>query len=178
MRLWLALTVAALLLMSVRAADTSATSVDTKATLAALAPLIGGEWRVNAKWASGEPLNARSIYDWGVGKKFVTGKVFVTNPDGKEYQRYESVYGMRDGKLMLWDFSFEGVVDLSEWKLDGKRLYTERLMKSPNGESKMVQSIELFEENKFRWIVAFEGGGKKNTLIDATWVRTSAEEKK
>jgi len=36
-----------------------------------MAPLTRfvGEWQVEGKWASGDPLKARGVYEWGVGKK-------------------------------------------------------------------------------------------------------------
>src|SRR5437762_741127 len=39
-----------------------------------LAPYIGGEWKIKAAWAGGNPLEGREVFDWGIGKKFVTCK--------------------------------------------------------------------------------------------------------
>ena len=53
--------------------------------LAKLAPFVGGEWHLDAKWANGEPLKARETFEWGLGKQFITTRTWVTNKDGTEY---------------------------------------------------------------------------------------------
>src|SRR5947207_2337234 len=111
--------------------------------LQAIAPYVGGEWKINATWAGGNPLQARAVYEWGVGKKFVNAKTFVTTEKG-EYQRYETIFGVKDGKLTAWGFVFDGHVDVTEFSVDGKKLSGSRAMKTADGGmGTLHQSIEL-----------------------------------
>src|SRR4051812_47154159 len=73
----------------------------------AVAPYVGGEWRINGAWKDGNQLQARATYEWGVGKKFIIAKTFVSGAN-KEYQRYTTIFGEQDGKLMAWGFVFDG----------------------------------------------------------------------
>src|SRR5438552_1628080 len=54
-----------------------------------LAPLerFAGEWTVHGKWSNGEELQARNVYEWGLGNKILRAKTFVKTDKG-EYQRY------------------------------------------------------------------------------------------
>jgi len=66
---------------------------------------FAGEWEVDGKWSDGQPLRARGVYQWGLGKKIMTAKTFVGDGD-KEYQRYESVMAWHPEKKSLFQISF------------------------------------------------------------------------
>src|SRR5213593_2835823 len=83
---------------SARAPTTAPASDDALKLLDAVTPLIGGEWKIKATWAGGAPLDARAIYEWGIGKKFIEARTYVNAPEG-EYQRYLTIFGAHDGKL-------------------------------------------------------------------------------
>src|SRR5260370_12182788 len=72
-----------------------------------LAPLerFIGYWVIDAKWSNGEALQARTTYEWGLGKKIVTAKTFVKK-DGSEYQRYEGIMAWNPKKQCLFQISF------------------------------------------------------------------------
>lgn len=157
------------------AGDTPAKSADAakaESPLKALAPYIGGEWKIKGAWKDGNPLEGREVFDWGVGKKFITCKTFVMAPKG-EYQRYENVFGVQDGKLMNWAFVVDGEVVISEFKIEGKKLSSSRAM--PGDKPGVLhQSIELVEPNKFRWLVTIEQDGQMNNVMDGMWVREAS----
>ena len=137
-----------------------------------LAPYVGGEWKCDGKWeGSNEPLVAREVFTWGPGKKFVNVKTFVTGPDG-EYQRYEAMYGVKDGKLVSWSFNYDGEAQTSDWVVEGKKWSTSNPMALPGGATATLhQSVELVEPDKFRWVVETEQDGKRTKLFDGHWVR-------
>lgn len=144
------------------------------ALLAAVAPYVGGEWTIDGAWSDGTPLKGREVYEWGVGKKFVHCKTFVTAPAG-EYQRYETIFGVKDGKLMAWSFTYDGSSDSSEFKVEGKKLSSAKAMNTPQGEATLHQSIELVEPDKFRWLVAIESAdGTMRQIMDGMWIRHRA----
>jgi hypothetical protein len=144
--------------------------------LQVLAPYVGGEWKINAKWSDGSPLEAREIFEWGVGRRFVTCKTFVSKLGGGEYQRYETIFGVGEGgKIVAHGFVYDGQVQVTEFKLDGKKLTGERPMKaSDGGDGTLRQSVEQIEPNKFRWIVAFVKDGKVSPMMDGVWVREAS----
>jgi hypothetical protein len=156
------------------AAEKSATTQPVDPLLAPLAPYVGGEWRLKAAWADGTPLQAREIYDWGVGRKFITCKTWVGKAD-EEYQRYDETFGVQDGKLMSWSFAFDGHVNVGEFKVDGKTLSSSRVLSGDAGT--LHQSVELLDANRFRWVVKIVKDGKDQPLIDGTWVREATAER-
>src|SRR4051812_30682834 len=142
--------------------------------LDAVAPYVGGEWRIDGAWKDGNPLQARATYEWSVGKKFIIAKTFVGEPN-KAYQRYTTIFGEQDGKLMAWGFVFDGHHDVSEFKIDGKRLHSDKPMPAADGSkgSTLHQSIEMTEPNQFKWIVSIESKGEDKPIMDGVWVRSA-----
>lgn len=141
-----------------------------------LEPYIGGEWHCTGAWSTGEKLVARETFTWGVGKKFVNVKTYVTGPEG-EYQRYEGVYGVKDGKFTGWSFAYDGISDTTEWTIDGNRWYTAKTHKSADGgEYTIHQSVELVAPDKFHWLLEMEQNGTRSTMFDGYWVRQSRQD--
>lgn len=142
--------------------------------LKTLEPYIGGEWKCVGKWSDGRSLDAREVYTWGIGKKFVKVKTYLSGAEG-EYQRYEAMYGVKDGGLMSWSFAYDGTVQVAEWKVDGRKWSTSNMQKTATGTEQVIhQSIELIEPDKFRWLLEIEADGKRQTLFDGHWVREGA----
>ena len=69
------------------AADDATPQVNSP--LGAVAPFIGGEWHIDGKWVNGESLKARETFEWGLAKKFIEVRTYVSKSDGSgEYERY------------------------------------------------------------------------------------------
>src|SRR5256885_8498475 len=117
---------------SSKAPTTAPASDDAMKLLDEVTPLIGGQWKIKANWTGGEPLDARAVYEWGIGKKFIEARTYVNAPEG-EYQRYLTMFGVQDGKLHAWQFTFDGHADQLDFSIDGKKLSSARTMKSANG---------------------------------------------
>src|SRR5688572_22053245 len=143
-----------------------------------MAPYIGGVWVVNGKWSDGNALEAHEIFEWGPGKRWITCKTSLHRPDGTRFQRYETVFGVQEGKLTTWGFTFNGKLDTNTWQVDGKRLHTASTTPGVDVKSgsTLHQSIELIEPNSFRWIVSQEANGEKKVLIDANWIRSNSSD--
>jgi hypothetical protein len=86
-----------------------------------LSDFVGGEWRINGAWKDGAPIQGREVFEWGVGKQFIICKTFLATPKG-EYQRYETIFGEQDGKLMAWGFTYDGHMDATEFNVDQKKM--------------------------------------------------------
>ena len=115
------------------------------------------------------------MYEWGIGKKFIEARTYVNAPEG-EYERYLTMFGVQNGKLHAWQFTFDGHAEGLDFSIDGKKLSSARTMKSANGggDSVLHQSIELVEANKFHWIVQIEKDGKLQPIMDGFWIREAA----
>jgi hypothetical protein len=167
---------AALLLTLVSAGPTTAPIADAardEKLLAAVGNLVG-EWTIDTKWAAGNWLHARGVYDWGVGKKFVTVKTFVRKDDGGEYQRYETVFGVEDGKLTAWQFVVDGHAQKLVFDVDtaGKKFSNSHEVDQPEGKKAILhQSLELVEPHKMHWVVSIEQNGKNQPVMDGFWER-------
>jgi hypothetical protein len=141
----------------------------------ALKPLVRfiGEWEVDGKWASGEKLQARGIYQWGLGNKIMTAKTFVRDGD-KEYQRYEGVFAWHPQKKSLYEisFAFDGAITevLIESK-DKDTLHIGWVPFTPESPSPVRQVIKFLDADHFQWIVSIREGENWKQLIDATWKR-------
>jgi hypothetical protein len=162
--LWLALPTKA------RGADES--TGEAPAELTPLVPFIG-EWTLDGHWASGEALKAREKAEWGLNKKFITVSTFVSRNDGSgEYERYRAVYAVKDGKLVLYNFAFDGESSVDEMKVNGKVIDVRRKAKTTDGSEMVIrQQLEFTRADKFRWRVWLDRDGNSQQIMDGEWVR-------
>jgi hypothetical protein len=140
----------------------------------AVAPYIG-EWHINATWAGGNALDARNVFEWGLNKKFIVVKTFVKQEDGKEYQRYEGIYADHEGKLMYYNFRFDGEADVRPMECKGHNVSNSWSVSEKDGSAtNLRQSVELIDDNHFRWQVATQQkDGPWQTIMDGTWERVT-----
>ena len=140
--------------------------------LAVLAPLVGGEWHIDGTWANGEALKARETFAWGLGNKFVEVRTWVSRNDGSgEYERYRGVFAVKDGKLVSYNFAYDGANTLDDVTVDGKVVRLRRSVTSTDAPTVILQEIEPVGEDKFKWRVWLERDGKKDQIMDGEWVR-------
>jgi hypothetical protein len=132
-----------------------------------------GQWKINATWSGGSPLEARATYDWGLNKRFVVAKTFVKTPDGREYQRYESIFAEKDGQLLCYGFVYSGDADVRQWNTTGARLWNEWTMDGADGTGKFRQSVELVDGH-IHWLVERQRDGQWEQLMDGKWERMTA----
>jgi hypothetical protein len=138
-----------------------------------VARFIGGQWAIDGRWDSGEELHARSIYEWGLNKKFVKARTFVNNR-GVDYQRYEAIFGFDPAKKSLYEVSFSFDGRMSEYTIEPKDASTLQIGWSPfgNGETPRIrQTIQFQDDNTFTWTVWMKDKGDWKRLIEGTWRR-------
>jgi hypothetical protein len=142
-----------------------------------LAPLerFVGEWTVHGKWNNGEELQARNVYEWGLGNKIIKSKTFVKS-DKREYQRYDAVMAWHPKKksLFIISFSFDG--NMTENLIESKDADTVHIGFSPfhDGEpGKVRQIIQFKDQDHFTWRVLLQNDKDWQEIINATWERTS-----
>jgi hypothetical protein len=129
---------------------------------------------VDGKWATGQPLHARGVYEWGLGKKVLKGQTWVRDGD-KEYQRYESVFAWHPEKKSLYEISFAVDGSISEVLIESTDANTLRVGWVPFRPDKpqpVRQVIQFLDNDHFRWVAELQQGGEWKPLIDATWKRT------
>jgi hypothetical protein len=134
---------------------------------------FAGEWVVDGKWSSGEPLHARGVYQWGLDKKILKAQTWVRNGD-QEYQRYESVLAWHPEKKSLYEitFSFDG--GISEVLVETKDRDTLHIGWAPFRADKpqtVRQVIKFLDNDHFRWVAEIKQGTEWQQIIDATWKR-------
>ena len=154
--------------------EVSASQLDSN--LAPLERFLGGQWEVHGTWSNGEALHARTIYERGVGGKFVQAKSYSVGDDGTEYQRYETFYGWdtQDEALTFTTYTFNGSVTQGAiTATDANKLAYEWTTGSPSASGTVAQTMEFLSPDEARWIVWLETEDGQQQLIDATWKRTS-----
>jgi hypothetical protein len=141
--------------------------------LAPLERFVGGEWVTDGRWASGEALHARGVYEWGVGKKFIKAYTYVKDGE-REYQRYEGIMGWHPKKRSLFEISlaFDGAV--SEYMIESKDADTLLIGFSPYGgdqDNKVRQTIKFTDGDTFVWTVSLKADAGWQQIIESTWRR-------
>ena len=164
---------------TVSGADSPAAHEDHMAPLAK----FDGEWRVKGQWANGEKRDARTVYEWGLGKKILKAHTFVRNAT-TEYQRYESIMAWHPRKKCLYEISFTYNGDISEHVIDVVDAETlhigftpfEPVVELPGKASPagVRQVLKFLDSDHMTWTVTIKKGPEWKQLIHATWVRQPA----
>jgi hypothetical protein len=131
-----------------------------------------GEWTVKGRWSSGDSLEARSVYTWGLGKKILRTQTFVKNTDGSEYQRYEGIFAWHPKKKSLFQISFAYNGEMTETIAESKDKDTLLVGWTPFDESapgKVRQTLTFTSQDEFLWKVELKEDDAWKTLIEATW---------
>jgi len=149
--------------------------------MAALAKFVG-EWTVKGQWANGEKLEARNLYEWGLGKKILKARTFVRR-GATEYQRYESIMTWHPKKKCLYEITFAYNGDISEYAIDAVDPETFHIGFTPvekDGASgkpsraNVRQVLKFLDADHMTWTVTMKDHGEWKQLIQATWVRQPA----
>jgi len=152
------------------AADDATPQVNSP--LGAVAPFIGGEWHIDGKWVNGESLKARETFEWGLAKKFIEVRTYVSKSDGSgEYERYRGVFAVKDGKLVSYNFAYDGGNTVEDVTVDGKVLKIKRTVSNVDVPTVIHQEIERDGDDKFHWRVSLERDGKTDKIMDGEWLR-------
>jgi hypothetical protein len=134
---------------------------------------FAGAWTVEGKWSNGAGLRARSVYEWGLGKKILKAKTFVKDGD-REYQRYEAVFAWHPEKKNLFIISFAYDGSMTQSLVEPKDSNTLRVGWTPFAKdrpSPIRQTLHFLDNDRFQWVVEQKQGDKWMQLIDATWKR-------
>src|SRR5262245_43869932 len=132
-----------------------------------------GEWTIEANWSSGQPLRARAVYEWGLGKKIIKARLYVGEGE-KEYQRYESVLAWHPQKRTLFEISFAFDGAITEQRIDPVDADTFRLGWSPFGEGeapRVRQTLAFRGRDAHDWEAQVKSGEEWKTQIRGTWNR-------
>jgi hypothetical protein len=144
-----------------------------KANHLALLERFVGEWTVHGKWNSGDELQARTAYEWGLGNKIIKYKTFVKTDKG-EYQRYDGTMAWHPKKNSLFIISFSYDGGMTENIIDPKDADTLQIGFTPfqEGESgKVRQIIQFKDKDHFTWQVLLKNDTDWQEIINATWER-------
>ena len=127
---------------------------------------------IDGKWVNGESLKARETFTWGLGNKFVEVRTFVSRNDGSgEYERYRGVFAVKDGKLVSYNFAYDGGNTVDDVTVDGKVLKIKRTVSNVDVPTIIHQEIERVGDDTFHWRVSLEREAKTDKIMDGEWVR-------
>ena len=136
-----------------------------------------GELQVEGQWSSGDKLQARGVYEWGLGKKILKARTFVGTGD-KEYQRYESIMTWHPKKKCLYEITFAYDCNISEVVIEPKDRDTLLIGYTPfhADQPQNVRQVLKFKDNDhFVWTVLLKQGEEWKQIIEATWERQGAD---
>lgn len=148
---------------------------DDKAVENKLAPLerFLGEWTIQGRWSDGKELQARGVYTWGLGKKFIVAKTFVGTGD-KTYQRYEGIMGWHPTKKHLFETSYAFNGGVENIRIDVKDKDTLHLGFAPfssDEPSEVRQVLKFLDQDSFSWTVELKSDKGWTKIMDGTWKR-------
>ncbi|MEO0484129.1 MAG: hypothetical protein AAF138_10965 [Planctomycetota bacterium] len=146
---------------------------------AAMAPLVGYEWTIDAKWADGTEIKARNQYRMGLNGQFVVADTFAADAGGPEYHRYHTIYTIdpRSRELIAHGFTFDGTAAVVEFELtesDDGDTVLQATTENPGG--LLRQSIEI-EGDRYVWNVWMQPAGMDEwmpMMTDGVWKRGEA----
>ncbi len=156
--------------LGARCAETSAKGTKP---MAPLERFVGGQWVVDGRWDAGEPLHARSIYEWGVNQKMIKARTYVRN-GSTEYQRYEAVFGWDPKRKHLFETSFAFDGDVSNQVIEVADNDTLKIGWTPFSADdlpKVRQTLHFTSADSFVWTVWVKQKGDWKRIIEATWRR-------
>jgi hypothetical protein len=123
---------------------------------------FAGAWTIEGKWSDGTPLHARSVYEWGLGKKIMRAQTFVKDGD-PEYQRYESVLAWHPEKKSLYEITFAYDGAINEVLIESKDKDTLQIGWTPvraDKPSPVRQVIQFVGQDSFQWTATWKRQSK------------------
>jgi hypothetical protein len=139
---------------------------------APLERFVGGQWVTHGRWASGEELHARAVFEWGIARKIITAKVYVKN-GASEYQRYEEVLAWHPKKKCLFEmtFAFDGHISETVIEKEGEGLRFGWTPYDSTEENKVRQTIRFQGKDSYVWTVFLKGKDGWKQIIQSIWNR-------
>lgn len=140
--------------------------------LKAFEPFLG-TWVIDDKWKDGRPIWARNVYTIGMDGNFVMAKTFTKNPDGKEYQRYLTIWRWDKDKekVVSHGFTHDGEYATTEPTIDesdeGKPAVSS-ITSTKGSPVALHQTVKLIDESSYRWTVA-TSASKDAVIMDGVW---------
>ena len=143
-----------------------------------------GDWKLDAKWANGNPLRATATYAWGPGRKSIVVHTFVESdkPGEPPTLRDITIYAVaEDGRLTQYTFPHNGaprVIPAASTD-DGSLLFAWTKPAAPGAEA--AQSIPLqhrytrVSDDRLRWKATMQLKGEWHTTVDGVWTRVARQ---
>lgn len=155
---------------------TSIAQTTRPATLEDLKFALGGEWKVDAKWANGTPLRAVVRFEYLFDGRFIRGESFRVDDDGTRVPRELVIFSINNAELVQTAFNADGNTrtSIGQRDEDGSIVF-ESSRKNPDGSSTPLrQRIQRIDDSTCRQTFMMNIRGEWHTLIDAEWKRTGS----
>ena len=102
-------------------------------------------------------------------------RVQAAYPGSGEYERYRGIFAVKDGKLVSYNFAYDGGNTLDDVSVEGNVLKIRRAVTNVDVPTVIHQEIERAGDDKFKWRVWLEREGKKDQIMDGEWTRAAAK---
>lgn len=136
-----------------------------------------GEWRLDAKWANGNPIRAVATYEPIVGGKFLRASTRVEPAGGGEMiDRDVVVYGVQGGQLTQWTFAQDGSVRVvAATPTDDGSLFFEWVKPGVDGKPGLPLRLRISRDgDALRWQQFTQLKGEWHSTLDGRYVRQPA----
>lgn len=149
-----------------------ATAPDPMKSVKVFAPFIG-EWRIDAKWDSGAPLQARGTFEWELGGAHLRTATFLPTDTG-EAQRYLGIISYHPGKKSLVSYSFAvdgGIRESLVSTTDGKTFLFGFEPFDASDPANLRQTLVIVDPDTYTWLVEMKQNGEWKRMMLGEWKR-------
>jgi hypothetical protein len=128
-----------------------------------------GTWLGEAKWANGEPMRTRIVYEYGVGERVIEVHSFVIDPAGDAKHVYDTFAYLhpRDGQIRFVSISNAGGV--YDGTVSGTRdqIIWEWSAYLGDRTAQYKQTLRMLNDDAYQWTVWQKAGEEWQQIIDA-----------
>jgi hypothetical protein len=136
--------------------------------------LVGGDWRLDAKWANGSPARARASFVAENNGTAISGRTFELDAAGAETQRDLTVFAVADGQLTAFVFHKDGTSRATPATIGAERTISfawTKPGKPGQPGTPLRQVITPVDADHYRWQSFMQIKGEWHTTIDGVWTR-------
>ncbi len=141
-----------------------------------MAPLLAyeGQWQIDTTWAGGYPMKGRQTFEPILGGAHLLTRVFITDADGNEYQRYEGTFSWdpKQSTYVYSSLSFDGTATQGTLELNEQGMvFVEDIVGEDGAISQLHQVVGPPEDSGLTWDVWMVGpdGETQMMMENGVW---------
>ncbi len=144
----------------------------------ALSALIGGTWKAEGTWFTGDPFRQEHVYEWGPGKAFVKVRTsgFIDHEHTAFGPRNEGIraWDPIEGRMKFWEFDRFGGVTVGHVDVDEKGLYYEYAYEVGGESQNLRERWQRVDENAYTFSAGVYDEGRLDPVyLEVQFTRDS-----